>query len=354
MNRSVIALTLLGTFAGAATAQSSVTLFGIADVAVRNVDNGSVGSTTSMLSGGNASSRWGIRGTEDLGNGLKAGFWLESDVNMTNGSTNETFWNRRTTLSLSSAQLGELRLGRDLVPTHIASCSLDPFGCVGMAAAINFRSTRAGVFSGIGGVQLAFRANNAVSYFTPDSLGGFSAQVMVSTGADQLSEGTEQVDSKGVRVGYRAGPVSVQAATRVVTNTTAAVNDFKDNVIGASYDFGTAKVALQRRDFKFGTEKLEQTMLHLSAPLGPGVVKVSYIKANQISPNATIDANDSSMLGLGYQYNVSKRTSLYTTAAKISNKNRATFAVLGGPAVTAANFGGQSSTGYEVGIRHSF
>lgn len=354
MKKSAITLSVFGLLAGSAAAQSSVSLFGIMDVAVRNVKNGSVGSTTSMVSGGNATSRWGIRGSEDLGSGLRAGFWIEGDIGVDTGTANATFWNRRSTVSLSSSSLGELRLGRDMIPTHVASCSFDPFSCVGMAGAIAFRSTQAAAFSGMGGVQVAFRANNAVSYFTPDNLGGFSAQVMVSAGEGGVSAGTEQAESQGLRVAYRNGPVNVQAATRLVKNATATVRDFKDNVLGASYDFGVVKVALQRRDFKFNTAKLEQTMLHLSAPLGNGTVKFTYVKADQISPNATVNANDSSLMGLGYQYNLSKRTSLYTTVAKISNKNRATFTVAGGAAVTAANFGGQSSRGYEVGIQHNF
>lgn len=355
MKKSSITLAMLGAFAGAASAQSSVTLFGIADVAIRNVENGSVGSQTTVVSGGNASSRWGIRGSEDLGAGLKTGFWFESDVALDTGAGNATsFWNRRSTLSMSSNRLGELRIGRDMVPTHVASCSLDPFACVGIASAIAFRTSQAAVFSGMGGVQVAFRANNSVSYFTPEGLGGFSAQVMLSAGEGQTSAGTEQTQSQGLRVGYKAGPVTLLAATRLVKNATAAVSDFEDDVLGASYDFGAVKVALQRRDFRFSAAKLEQTMLHLSAPLGPGQVRFSYIKANQISPNATTDANDSSLLGLGYVYNLSKSTMIYTNVAKISNENKAVFTVAGGMPVTAANFGGQSSTGYEVGIQHKF
>ena len=353
--KPLIAVAVLGTFAGACAAQSSVTVFGIMDLAVRHVKNGSVGSITSEVSGGTASSRWGLRGSEDLGGGLKASFWLESDIAADTGAGNATsFFNRRSTVSLSSDAAGELRLGRDLIPTHVASCAIDPFGCVGMAAATNYRATQAAVFSGMGGVQVAFRANNGVSYLTPAKLGGFLAQVTVSAGEGQLSAGTEQAKSTALRLGYVSGPINIQAATRKVENATAAISDFKDNVIGASYNFGVATVGLQRRSFEFGADKLAISMAHISVPIGAGVLRATYQRADQKSPNATTNANDSSLIGIGYQHYLSKRTSLYGTATRISNDNRAIFTVAGGPAVTAANFGGQKSTAYEIGLRHDF
>lgn len=357
MNKKLITLAALSTLAGLASAQSSVTLFGIMDTAVRSVKNGNVGGTsTTMVSGGLASSRWGVRGTEDLGDGMSAGFWLESDIAMNSGASNTTtFWSRRSTVSLSSNSLGELRVGRDLVPTHVASANLDPFTNVGIASAIAFRTSQASVFSKIGGFQLAFRANSSVSYFTPNTLGGFIGQVMVSKAPTGVySNGTEDSNSRGLRLAYRTDKINAEFATRTVTNTTATVSDFKDTVLGAAYDFGPVKLAVQRRDYAFGTDKLQQSMLHLSAPLGQGILKASYIKANQVSPTASINANDASMFGLGYQYNLAKRTAFYTTVSRIANQSKAVFTVPGGSAVTSANFGGQTSLGYEVGLIHNF
>jgi hypothetical protein len=112
-----VAGALLGTFTCFASAQSSVTIFGIADAAVRHVKNGSLPSANSVISGGTASSRIGLRGIEDLGGGLRAGFWLESDVALDTGVGNPALWNRRSTLSLISATAGEVRIGRDMVPS---------------------------------------------------------------------------------------------------------------------------------------------------------------------------------------------------------------------------------------------
>ena len=86
MKRSLLALAALTAFAGAASAQSSVTLFGIVDVNARNVKNGSNGDIYNLNTDGNASSRLGFRGVEDLGGGLRAGFWLEAALAADNGT----------------------------------------------------------------------------------------------------------------------------------------------------------------------------------------------------------------------------------------------------------------------------
>ncbi|MCK7499946.1 MAG: porin [Comamonadaceae bacterium] len=78
MKKSLLALAALTAFAGAASAQSSVTLFGVVDLSARAPNTTTARpATRNWLNDGNASSRLGFRGVEDLGGGLKAGFWLE-------------------------------------------------------------------------------------------------------------------------------------------------------------------------------------------------------------------------------------------------------------------------------------
>jgi predicted porin len=131
MKKSLLVLAALGAFAGAASAQSSVTLFGILDVGARYTKNGDQKLKTLSTDGIN-SSRLGFRGVEDLGGGLKAGFWLESAVNPDAGTANSTrFWHRRSTVSLSGGW-GELRLGRDYTPQFWNLTVFDPFGTNGV------------------------------------------------------------------------------------------------------------------------------------------------------------------------------------------------------------------------------
>ena len=103
-----------------AFAQSSVTVSGTMDVAVRHVKNEGLGSVTCQVSGSNSTSKLIIRGTEDMGGGLSAGFFLDSTILAdTGGAGGPQFWDRRSTVSLASQKLGELRMGHDWVPTHL-------------------------------------------------------------------------------------------------------------------------------------------------------------------------------------------------------------------------------------------
>src|SRR5208282_5833178 len=156
MKKLVIAAAVLGAFAGTAQAQSSVTLFGVVDtglthISSNNVSNGAGGTEsanrTFQSDSGINSDRLGFRGTEDLGGGLKAGFWLEagfapesgagSTTSTNNQSTGSTggggmTFNRRSTVSLLGQNWGELRLGRDYVPTFWNAANVDPFGYNGI------------------------------------------------------------------------------------------------------------------------------------------------------------------------------------------------------------------------------
>ena len=197
MKKALITLAVLGTFAGMASAQSSITVFGVVDVNGRYVKNGDV-DTKQLANDGNSSSRLGFRGIEDLGNGLKAGFWLESSLAADTGTINSSgkFWHRRSTVSLISNNYGEVRLGRDTVPTWTAFADNDVFGTVGIADA----SRTFGVLGSNADTKL--RADNLASYFLPSNLGGIYGNVSVAPG-----EGVAGKKYSGGRIGYRAGPM---------------------------------------------------------------------------------------------------------------------------------------------------
>src|SRR5436309_15281019 len=115
MKKSLLALAVLGAFAGAASAQSSVTLFGIVDVNARYGKTGDV-KVKSLGTDGINSSRLGFRGVEDLGGGLKAGFHLEGALSPDDGTAGGFNFRRRSTVSLLG-NFGEVRLGRDYTPS---------------------------------------------------------------------------------------------------------------------------------------------------------------------------------------------------------------------------------------------
>lgn len=348
----------LALLAGAAQAQSSVTLSGVADVALRTVRNEGVGSVKSVISGGNATSRLVVRGSEDLGNGLSAAFHLEHGIAMDTGAaaSSTQFWDRRATLSLASRGLGELRLGRDYVPTYTVWVKQDPFSHVGVAGSTNLYTA-----APTGPIRSAFgsnpntlvRSSNSAQFLLPGGLGGIEGGLMLaaSEGGTQ-AQGQHKVTAG--RLGYAGGPLGVQLAyTRSENNVTAATGAFTDTLVGASYDFGVARVALTQRAFKQAGAKQTLRMLGAWVPVGQGEIKLQWLASNMAGRVGTtaIDANDARQLAIGYVHHLSKRSALYAQLARVDNDGAATYAVPGGPAGLT---GGRSSSGAEFGIRHNF
>lgn len=342
--KKLASFTLLLGVGALAHAQSTVTLFGVLDVNARYVKNDPT-SLKTLSSGGINSSRFGVRGTEDLGGGLRAGFWLEAGLNPDNGTTADAtrFWNRRTTVSLSSTSLGELRLGRDFTPTYSSYSNYDAFGSNGVGAVDKFFPSTLG--TGNPTIDTGTRADNLVSYFTPSGLGGFFAQVSVAAG-----EGTSGKRYVGGRVGYAAGPIEVSAAygQTEVTPGPSGDEEFEVTTFGGSYDFGPAKLLGILGETKYGGLKVTVAELGVVVPIGSGLLRASYIKAD--SKGGTTTDNDADQVALGYIHSLSKRTAVYTTVARVSNDGAARFAVASTPTPVA----GRDSTGFEVGLRHSF
>lgn len=341
--KKIAAFALLATAAAAASAQSSVTLFGIFDANVRHVKNGDA-SLNSVSNNGVNSSRLGFRGTEDLGGGLKAGFWLEHGFNSDTGTQSDAarFWNRRSTVSLSGS-FGEIRLGRDYTPTFGGFADFDVFGTNGVGTADKFSSVLGS------GADTATRSDNLVSYFLP-ALGGVYGQVSLAP-----SENAVGKKYYGGRLGYAAGPLNVSVAYGQTTvNPVLGSDKFKSLDVGASYNLGVVKLSGYVQQNKAGKQKLTNLYAGASVPVaGTGELRVSYLHADadgNTATGASVDANDANQIAVGYVQHLSKRTALYGTLARVNNKGAATFAVAGGPTLAA----GKNSTGYEFGLRHSF
>ncbi|WP_372825329.1 porin [Polaromonas sp.] len=354
MKKSLVALAILAA-AGVASAQSSVTLFGVVDAVIQHGSGSGVGSSskTQLGNSGYNSSRLGFRGTEDLGGGMSASFWLEAGVNNDNGSGANTStnnqatgatggggltFNRRSTVSLASG-LGELRLGRDYTPQFWNQTVFDPFGTNGVG-------TTQTLVSGLGGAT-AVRASNSIGYFLPGKLGGFYGQFQHYLGENNQTGAATEDDGKGsaIRLGYANGPVNVALAT---SSTNFATGDIKSTNLGGSWNFGVAQVmALVTRDKVESLANVtgKGALIGGLVPMGAGQIRVAY---STYKTNAA-GTPKSSRIALGYVHNLSKRTALYTTFARVSNSGGAASALNG--AVTAAN---ARSTGYDFGIKHSF
>jgi predicted porin len=361
MKKSLIVLAALGAFAGVASAQSSVTLFGVVDLSVNAFKNGSV-STKQMSNDQLASSRLGFRGVEDLGGGLSASFWLEGGIatdvggvggsnNLASNVSNGAFFNRRSTVSLVSASMGELRLGRDYTNSFSTAATFDAYGANGFGNLANLYASAAAALGSGAGTQV--RANNMVGYFLPGNLGGVYGSVQIAAGE---SIGTAAAPTapnlvanrfnkyQGFRLGYAAGPLNIGGG---FSKTETGVNDYKTTNLGASFDLGFAKIIGLYDQRKYGALKYRTTGISTSVPLGQGEFRASYAKGNA-SGGAT-NANDSTLFGLEYIHNLSKRTAVYTQFGRLDNDGGAALSLGGGGSALGAK-----STAYGVGVRHLF
>lgn len=345
MKKSLFLLAVATLAAGTAAAQSTVTLFGIVDASARYVKNGSAGSQKQLASGGLNTSRFGFRGVEDLGGGLRAGFHLEAGISPDTGTTDSKFFGRRATVSLLGG-FGEVRLGRDYNPTALNTFS-EPFGAVGVGSVGG--SFTYGPTSALGsGATTTLRNDNSIGYFLPDKLGGIYGSAMVAAG-----EGVPGNKYVGGRVGYAGGPVDV--AVGYGKTETATSTDYDQYNAKALYDFRFAKLNFLHDVKKFGALSQKLTLLGVTIPIGVGEVRAAYAVNNRSggAPGSGFaNADDSKLMAIGYLYNLSKRTALYTTVARITNDGAARGSVSGTP--PAGMLGGQTSSGAEAGISHRF
>lgn len=361
MKKSLIALAVLAA-SGAAMAQSSVTLFGVVDAGVTYVNGKD--NWSGVTSGNQLTSRIGFRGTEDLGGGLKANFWLEAGLNLDNGDGKSSGasgtgleFKRRSTVGLQGG-FGEVRLGRELTAAYSSVARYDPFGSVGLGynrmwvagdTAESSTNTTAKAPN--------IRVSNAVTYVSP-SFAGF--KVGVNYGFGEIAGKSSDARYLGAGLTYDNGPVSVGLAAEQLKqntlggNSSASINgDLTAWALGASYDFGVAKLLGTYRSAKHenysgvNDNKNNGYMLAVTAPVGPGLVKASYNRYENKLAGATAKADQ---FGLGYVYSLSKRTSVYGTYAYLKNKDGSSVYSLGSGGLKSNG----SQQGVQVGITHAF
>ncbi len=346
-------------------AQSSVSVYGVLDAAISRYQADGGGSKTLMATGANQNSRLGFRGREDLGGGAWVAFDLEAGFNNDSGAGQSTntnnqasgnipagglTFNRKSTVGLGGAW-GEIRLGRDYTPSFWNLFVYDPF--------------RVGV--GLGGITsqgstvTVFRASNSIGYFTPGcstpQCQGFYGQAMYALGENASGTNTSS-DGKyyGARLGYGAPGWGANVATG--TTTSAAAGNYVQSNLGASYDlkainlmfmWGSQKTGLPTAALGGGT-KATHMQLGGWIPVGGDYIPVGYTRMSRNdAANGKADK-----LAIGYVKNLSKRTAIYVTYAKINNKNGMALPVNAGVDAGPTPSAGGSSSGYDFGIRHSF
>ena len=343
MKKNLLALAAM-TFAAAASAQSSnVTLFGVVDASVAHIST-SGKSVSGMANGGNSSSRLGFRGVEDLGGGLKAGFWLEGSIGVDDGTPGGFKFDRRSTVSLMG-NFGEVRLGRDKTPAYQNLENFHAFGDTGMGA-ISGSNLISGSAAGTAEGSNPKRNSNMISYLLP-KLGGVYGQISHSFG-EQAGDHS-LASATGARLGYANGPLDVAAGYGVARGGTAANSvDYKTFNLGASYNFGVVTPMVLLASERGNNKRVDLYSVGAKVPLGAGELRAAYTWYK----DKKTDNADSQRLALGYGYKLSKRTELYAAVARMSNDDKAA-RKLGSSLAPTPNMG-KSMTGYEIGMRHNF
>lgn len=353
--KSLAAVAILGAFAGSAVA-ADVTLYGLYDIGLNyihtDLDDGSAKAkddSFTMRAGQNSGSRFGLKGTEDLGNGLKVGFVLENGFDSDTGAltTSGKIFDREAQAYLEGA-FGRISMGR---VGQLASMN-GSYGLLGVASPF---SSGWGQTIGPKHVMAAglTRFDNTVTYVTPD-FAGFKVHAQYSFKNTDTTETVAQKEGKssanryyGIGATYNAGPlalVGVVDSINYIGNTVGKGKDHDDDslsvTLGGSYDFEVVKVYALGQYFdnasgfssSFDKNKFTPAKggaegwglsLGASAPAFGGTARaqMGYMDAEDVRASADGKTDFTRyMFSVGYDYNLSKRTTVYTAASYMKDK----------------------------------
>jgi len=338
MKRHAIALGVLGLFSGWAQAQSSVTLYGVVDLAVERVKGAT--SLVRLTSGQQQGSRWGLRGVEDLGGGLKASFVLESGFNADAGTSGQggRLFGRQAFLGLGG-DWGTVRLGRQYTPMD------DIAGIVGTKT---YDVLSVVPIIGNGDYN---RVDNAITYLSP-SIAGTTFQLQYSLGEERASTNTSKDFAKQVSAHalHASGPLTAGLSLMQVSDadgTTAGKQGRDAMLLAGAYDFGSVKVSAYYDSEDKAAKKLKVYGLAAAFKFGETTVSVGAAQAKDVNGSAAAASDDAKIYTLQASHNLSKRTAVYGHLTAVSND---TAAALGFNSPTA----GSSSNGIQFGLRHRF
>jgi predicted porin len=323
-----------------AAAQTNVTLYGVLDAAISSQDTGGPeGRTTVVNSGNQSSSRFGFRGTEDLGNGLKAMFNLEAGTSIDTGAGDSSLFGRRAVVGLEGG-FGSLTLGREYSPIAAIGAATDAFGQGFYGSNLSAFTTN----------RLTRRLSNSVNYKSP-SWNGLKVLAAYSAG-EVTTANTPSGDLKGVGVEYTLGGLYVGAAYHEINRL--AIDKDKESAIGAAYKFDQlggfeVKANWMEADREGTPAKYKQYNLGGSMPFGAHRVYANFQQQKQ-------GAAKGNSWALAYTYSLSKRTNLYASYASLDNNSSGVFglsssSVTIAPAATAL---GKDPDVLSLGLRHTF
>ena len=345
MHKNFIALAATLLAAGAASAQS-VSLYGVVDASFEHV-KGTDG-VTRISSDNYASSRLGFKGTEDLGDGLKARFVLEHGLKVDNGAQNNgaRFWDRAAWVGLEGA-FGDLKLGRIDSAIGLLAGNTAILGAQGYD---DFKIAR--TFAG----DTYRRVDNAITYTLPTLTPGLTLQAQYTLAAGTSSTpGAETADSdlgKGFSLSgqYVMGPLALGAAYIEIEANAAGSYEDSAALAYASYDFGMARLTgYYNVDSRSGAAEQKKLLgAKVWVPVSADLSFQAGLSQVQNAAKSSVD-DDALILALKVNYSLSKRTSVYGLFTSVDNEDGSSLGV-----TNIATPAGDTSTGLAVGIRHAF
>jgi predicted porin len=304
MNKSFVSIAIMA-FAGAAAAQSSVTLYGRIDASIASQKTEVGGVTTAdpgalIRSGAHTGSRWGLKGTEDLGGGLKANFQLEQGFNIDDGTAaSARQFHRQAWVGLSGG-FGALQVGRqystmDNLYTEHDALAFSGYSAMGYA----FNS---GTYANTG------RLDNTVVYALP-SMGGVNAAVLWAPGENKNGAPGTRKNLVGVQAIYTSGALNVGGNWE--SQRFNGIADTTAWELGSTYDFGVAKLFAQLEGAKNDATNSKDSgyQIGVKIPFGAPTLAVSYARENFKTAGAKVST--ASAYALMAQYPMSKRTYVY-------------------------------------------
>jgi predicted porin len=353
MKKSALSLAALAALSlgTSAHAQTSVQVYGLIDAGVEYVNhaNAAGDSVVKVVSGGKNTSRWGFRGSEDLGGGLKAVFGLEGGILLDTGAADGALFKRQAFVGLDG-KFGRAVIGRSFTTVYDFVIKYDPMGF-----APNYSWATSGAATGPSKYGMTTAFDNLIKY--SGTTGEFSYGATIGLGEQAGSAADAR--KYAVAGAWNHGGLGLMAAYEQVNGTTVVATGNRDEArvfhLGANYKAGNFQYFAAMRGYKQEQGRANAADVRADTYWG-GIVdtigKVTLTGAvyhvNVKNVAAGTDA-DPTMLVLRGMYALSKRTDLYLSAAHVKGKHDQ----LVGLSRDDAGFG-TSQTGVTAGIQHRF
>jgi len=335
MKKTLIALAAV---AAVSASYAQVTLYGKVDMGIAGANNGAGVSSTSVNSGNFNGSRFGLKGTDDLGGGMSMSFQLENGFGADKGGLGQggLLFGRQAYISLNTAG-GNLSAGRQYTPGDSAMCGTDLSGCAGPGAAGALYATY--MSNAVTGDSFGnSRQDNAVAYTLPGGLGGLMGQIMLAPSEDGAAAVSN--DFKGIWLGYAQGAFAIHGAHE--QSTAIGANTQFSTFLGATFDAGVAKIGVSTN---LGTNaaQTEDTgyAIQLAMPVGPVNAIAAFATERSTAKAAASSANTNAWSIQGV-YPLSKKSRVY--GGYLSKNDQA--AAVGAQTIT--------STAYTFGMQTDF